>query len=202
MSIVRSWGALLGGALLVLLALAVDARAQQQPGSAKPAPPAAPPAAAAPAAPAPPAPAPDYRVVATEAIHAVVLPMKGSYSQHQSAFERLGAYLAGRGISPEGPPFARYYSDPSVGEDDLVWEVGFKIPAGTKEVEAPFEVKAIPGAQSVVHVHRGSYDELASAWPQLVQWALSNGYQIAGPPTMIFSSFMPPEVELRLAVQR
>ncbi len=197
MSIVRSWGA-----VLVLLALAASAQAQQ-PGSAKPAPPPAPPAATAPAAPAAPAPAPaaEYTVVATEAIHAVVLPMKGSYSQHQSAFERLGSYLAGRGISPEGAPFGRYFGDPSVGEDNLVWEVGFKVPAGTK-VEAPFEVKDIPAVQSVVHVHRGSFDDLAAAWPQLIQWVTANGYQIAGPATMVFSSFMPPEVELRQPVQK
>ena len=202
MSSVRSWGA-----GLFLLALAAVAQAQQ-PGSAKPAPPSAQPAAPAapapqaPAAPAPPAPAADYKVVTTEAIHAVVLPMKGSYGQHQSAFERLGGYLAGRGISPEGPPFGRYYSDPSVAEDNLTWEVGFKVPAGTTQVEAPFELKEIPAAQSVVHLHRGPYEELASAWPQLVQWALSNGYQLAGPPTMVYSSFMPPEVELRLAVRK
>ena len=140
-------------------------------------------------------------MVATETIHAVVLPMKGSYNQHQSAFEKLGSYLAGHGISPEGPPFGRYYSGPSVAEDDLVWEIGFKVPAGTK-VEAPFELKDFPAAQTVVYVHHGGYEELPAAWPPLIQWAMSNGYQIAGPPTLVFTTFMPPEVELRLAVQK
>jgi hypothetical protein len=55
-----------------------------------------------------------------EAAHAVVLPMKGSYMQHPDALGRLGGYLGGRGITPSGPPFGRYFSDPSVGEANLV----------------------------------------------------------------------------------
>ncbi len=192
MSVVRPWGA-----ALVLRAGAAVAQAQ----APAPAPPATKPAPPAPAAPAPPAPAPEYKVVTTEPVHAVVLPMKGSYAQHQEAFERLGAYLAGRGISPTGAPFGRYFSDPAVGEANLVWEVGFDVPAGVK-VEPPFEVKEIPASLSVIHVHRGSYDDLASAWPKLVQWVSANGYQVAGPATQVYKDFMAPEIELRMTVQK
>jgi effector-binding domain-containing protein len=177
-----------GFALLVPAALAASALAQA------PAPPAAPPSAK---------PAFEAQVVTTEAVHAVVLPMKGSYMQHQQAFERLGGFLAGRSLAPAGPPFGRYFSDPSVGEANLVWEVGFPIPAGVT-VEAPFEVRDLPATQVVVHVHRGPMEELGTAWPKLVEWVFSNGYQIAGPAAQVFKGDLAaaPEVELRLPVTK
>ena len=171
-------------------------------------------AVAAPAAQQPPVPKPgdqpgsqpadkaENRVVTSEPIHAVVLPMKGSYDQHQAAFERLAGYLAGRGVSPAGDPFARYFSDPSAGEAALLWEVGLPVAAGVT-VEAPFELKDVPAALTAVHVHRGPYEELAAAWPAFVQWILANGYQPAGPPQQVFrGDFSTPNVEMRMPVQK
>jgi effector-binding domain-containing protein len=159
---------------------------------------------AAPPAPPPEAkPAPEYQVITTEPVHAVVLPMKGSYMQHPAAFERLGAFLAGRGATPAGPPFAQYFSDPSVGEDNLVWEVGFPVTAGVT-VEAPFELRDLPPTLTVVHVHRGPMEDLATAWPKMIEWILGNGYQPAGPASQVFRGSIPaaPEVEMRLPVTK
>ena len=63
-------------------------------------------------------------MVTAPAAHAIVLPMKGSYMQHPDAFGRLMGAVSTRGLTPAGPIFARYFSDPSVGEANLVWEVG------------------------------------------------------------------------------
>jgi effector-binding domain-containing protein len=174
------------GALVVLGALALAAAAAAQP------------------APVPPGkPTADTRVVTVEAIHAVVLPMKGSYAQHPEAMGRLGGFLSGRGIAPSGPPFGRYFSDPSVGDANLVWEVGFPVPAGAT-VEAPFEIRDIPATLAAVHVHRGPMEELGAAWGNLVQWVMANGYQPAGPAMQVFKGDLmtSPEVELRLPVQK
>jgi len=158
--------------------------------------------APAPKQPPAPKPADDTRVVTTEPIHALVLPMKGSYSQHQAAFERLAGFLAGRGAAPAGAPFARYFSDPSKGEADLLWEVGFPVATGVA-AEAPFEVKDLPATLAAVHVHRGPYEQLATAWPVLVQWVISNGYQPAGSPVQVFQGDpSAPAVEMRLPVQK
>jgi effector-binding domain-containing protein len=179
----RSTGALV---LLTGLALAATASAQQ-----------------APAAPAPAAPAADTQVVKLEPVHAVVLQMKGSYMQHPDAFARLGGYLAGRGVTPSGPPFGCYYSDPSVGEANLVWEIGFPVAAGVT-VEAPFEVKDLPARLAAVHVHKGSMEELGTAWGNLVQWAMTNGYTPALPAMQVFKGDMSSsgEVEMRLPVTK
>ena len=162
------------------------------------APPATPPATS-PAAP----PASEIRVVLSEPIHAAVLPMKGSYAQHQDAFVKLGTWLGDRGAPPAGPPFGRYFSDPSAGEANLVWEVGFAVPAGIA-AQAPFEIKDIPGGSTAVTVHRGPYEESGAAWPALIQWVIANGYQISGPPMQIFQGdpASDPRTELRLPVTK
>lgn len=175
------------GVVTLFAALTASASAQQ---------PATPPAAPA-------KPAFEVQVITTEPVHAVVLPMKGSYAQHQEAFGRLGGLLGGRGVTPSGPPFARYFSDPSVGEANLVWEVGFPVPAGVA-AEAPFEIRDLPATPTAVHVHRGPLEELGTAWPHMIEWILSNGYQPAGPAMQVFQGNLAvaPEIEMRMAVQK
>jgi len=174
-------------AAVSLMALAGIASAQQ------------PPSVAPPAAPA----AADTKVITVDAVHALVLPMKGSYAQHPEAFARLTSFLSGRGVAPAGVLFARYFSDPSVGEAELVWEVGISVPASLK-AEAPFEIKDLPATQTAMRVHHGALEELGTAWPAFIQWIISNGYQPAGPATQVFRGFETgaPEVELRMPVQK
>jgi effector-binding domain-containing protein len=188
MSFIRSIGP-----FALLATFASGATAQQAPAPAPPAP--------APAKPA--TPAADTQVVTAEAVHAVVLPMKGSYMQHPQAFERLGSYLAGRAVAPAGPIFARYFSDPSVGEENLVWEVGFPVASGVT-AEAPFEVRDLPAGLTAVRVHRGPMEELGSAWGSFMEWVTTNGYQPAGPATQVFKGDLAaaPEVEMRMPVTK
>jgi effector-binding domain-containing protein len=178
------------GALALFAAVAVSASAQQPPAP----PPAAPPAA----------PAFEVQVTTVEPVHAVALPMKGSYMQHPDAFGRLAGYLGGQGITPSGPPFGRYFSDPSVGEADLVWEIGFPVPASVTTVEAPFEIRDLPATQCAVHVHRGPMEEIGPAWGSLIGWVMSNGYQPVVPAIQVFKGDMMAggEVEMRIAVQK
>ena len=190
------------GAALLLAAVAAGASAQTPAAPPAPAKPAAPAQPAAPAAPA--QPAFDVQVVTAPAVHAIVLPMKGSYMQHPEAFGRLGTFLTGHNVKPGGAMFARYYSDPSVGEANLVWEVGVAVPAGTT-AEAPFEVKDIPSTLTAVHAHEGALEELGSAWGTMIQWVTANGYQMAGPPTQVFKGDMmsgPPQVEMQVPVTK
>ena len=177
------------GALALLAGLAVGASAQQ---------PAAPPAAAPPAK-----PAFEVQVTTVEAVHAVVLPMKGSYMQHPDAFAKLGGYLSGRGVTASGPPFGRYFSDPSVGEANLLWEIGFPVPPGVTG-EAPFEIRDLPSASCAVHVHRGPMEELGPAWGSLIGWVMNNGYQPVLPAMQVFKGDRgaATEVEMRIAVQK
>lgn len=181
-------------AVVVLVAAAGVAAAQTPP---------APPAR--PAAPAPPAaPAFEVQVVTAPAVHAIVLPMKGSYMQHPDAFGRLMGAVSARGLAPAGPIFARYFSDPSTPEADLVWEVAVPVAAGTT-AEAPFEAKDIPATLVAVHSHQGAMEELGTAWGSMIQWVLANGYQPVGPATQVFKGDMTagmPQVEMQMPVRK
>jgi effector-binding domain-containing protein len=179
------------GAALLVSAFAAGAAAQTPPEAAKP-----------PAQPAQPGFA--VEVVDTPAVHALILPMKGSYMQHPDALQRLSGLLSSRGLTPEGPMFGRYYSDPSVAEDNLVWEIGVPVAAGTT-AEPPFEVKVIPATLAAVHVYNGPMDDLGTAWGTLVQWAMTNGYQPMMPAMQLFTGDMmagTAQLEMRLPVQK
>jgi AraC family transcriptional regulator len=190
------------GAALVASVLAAGAAAQTPPTAAQPAAPAQPAQPAQPALPAQPGFA--VEVVNIPAMHALVLPMKGSYMQHPDAFQRLWGFISARALKPEGPMFGRYYSDPSIGEDNLVWEVGVPVAAGTS-AEAPFEVKDIPASLTAVHVYNGPMEELGTAWGTLTQWAMTNGYQPVVPVMQLFKGDMTAgtgQIEMRLPVQK
>jgi effector-binding domain-containing protein len=90
-----------------------------------------------------------------------------------------------------------------VGEEDRTWEVGFPV-AATVKAEAPFEIKDIPGSLTATHVHKGPYEDLATAWPTFVQWVLSNGYRPVGPPMNVFQgdAGSNPQVEMRIPVEK
>jgi effector-binding domain-containing protein len=143
------------------------------------------------------------KVVTSEPLHAVVLPMKGSYTQHPEAFQRLGTMLSTRGVAIPESIFARYFSDPSVGEESLAWEVGCAVPADFK-AEAPFEIRDIAATLTASKQHTRPMEELVTAWPEFIQWVMSNGYQPAGPAMQVFTGFMTgsPQVELRMPVQK
>jgi effector-binding domain-containing protein len=136
-------------------------------------------------------------------MHAVVLPMKGSYIQHPDAFGRLGGYLSGRGITPSGPAFGRYFSDPSVGEENLVWEIGFPVAAGVT-ADAPFETRDLPAAAYAVHVYTGPIEQIGAAWESLIGWVMQNGYQPVLPAMQVFKGDSPTsmQMDLRIAVQK
>ena len=165
--------------------------------------PAAEPQQAPPAAPA----TPNVKVVTTEPIHALVLQMKGSYMQHQQAFEQLVSQLQILGAAPTGAPFGRYFNEMSVGEANLLWEVGFPVAADVT-AKAPFEIKDIPATQMAVLVHTGPYEESASEWPNLIQWIMSHGYRPSGAPMNLFlgDPVAPgsgaPRTELRMPVEK
>ena len=198
-------------AMLATAALVISAAVSGAADPPKPAAPlAAPPAAAAPAAatlaPTPVAtPAAPAVVLKTlEAVHALVIPMKGSYMQHPDAFGRLFGQLQASGITPVGPPFGRYLNDATqVPEADLQWEVG--VPVGPEaKASPPLEVRDIPAGPAATLTYLGPPEGMAQAWQQIAQWIGANGYRPAGPALVVFDQPGPDDmnIELRMAVEK
>jgi effector-binding domain-containing protein len=148
--------------------------------------------------------APAVVLKSVDAVHALVVPMKGSYMQHQDAFGRLFGQLQTSGIAPAGPAFGRYLNDATkVPEADLQWEVG--VPVGPEaKASAPLEVRDIPAGLAATLRYQGPPEGLGQAWQQVGQWVGANGYRPVGPPIMIFDQPSPDDtqIELRLAVEK
>ena len=78
-----------------------------------------------------------------------------------------------------------------------MWEIAFPVAAGVT-VEAQFEVKDLPATLAAVHVHKGSMEEIGTAWGNLVQWAMTNGYTPAMPAMQVFKGDMSAGGEVEL----
>jgi uncharacterized protein (TIGR02246 family) len=141
-----------------------------------------------------------FSVRESDAFHAVMLPMTGSFGQHGDAIAKLALWLGQAGVKPLGPPFGRYLNSPEqVPEAALAWEVGFPVPAGTT-AEAPFEVRQIDDGLVAYAVIGGPRDGQDRPWPQLAQWAEKRNYTLSGPAMEIWSSET--TTEMRIAVRR
>jgi signal transduction histidine kinase/effector-binding domain-containing protein len=152
--------------------------------------------------------APPVEIKTVPPFDAVVLPMHGSFVQHDAAIERLRAGLRSAGVEPIGPLFGHYLNDPAqVRERDLQWEVGYPVPRGTRVVP-PFEPRPF-GAQLVATLRlHGPYAESSRDWPAVFEWLARNGYYANGGTFAFWSgTTMPdglytPETELRVPVGR
>ena len=139
---------------------------------------------------------------------AVVLPMHGSFAQHDAAIARLRAELRSAGVEPIGPLFGHYSNDPTqVREQEQQWEVGYPVPHGTRAVP-PFELRTF-GAQLVASLRlHGPYAESTREWPALFEWLAKNGYYANGGSLVFWSVTATPdgpytpETELRIPVGR
>jgi len=139
---------------------------------------------------------------------AVVLPMRGSYSQHVAALARLQSELHRLGVTPSGPPFGRYISDSAqTPEANLLWEVGFPVAANVKPsppfVLRHYETRLVAS----LRVH-GPYAENSLRWPAFYEWLAGNGYQAVDSSMESWSVFSTPdgfstgESELQVPVRR
>jgi len=122
------------------------------------------------------------------AMTALVLPMRGSYAQHEEAFGKLFSYLEQKGLSWQGVPFGVYYDDPrSVPEDSLRWKIGVPVAPGT-EAEPPFMLEEFPETKAAVTVCTGPYEGTAPCHAKVIRWIQQQGYTIAGPAMEFFDS--------------
>ena len=74
---------------------------------------------------------------------------------------------------PTGPPMS--VSSAPDETDALVLEVGWPVPAGTAAA-APIEIRTLPAAVALVHVHVGPYSDLPALHRELVDQAHHAGY--------------------------
>ena len=92
--------------------------------------------------------------------------------------------LNSQGISPAGPPFARFHRH-SPGDFDV--EVGFPTPRDFSPA-GDVQPSALPGGPAAVMVYVGPYDEMEPAYGALAGWIAQHGEQPVGDPWEIYFS--------------
>ncbi|TNC24138.1 GyrI-like domain-containing protein [Amycolatopsis alkalitolerans] len=93
-------------------------------------------------------------------------------------YAAVAAVLAGQGIEPAGPPFARYHQ---LGPERFHVEAGFPV---RSPVAPAGEVRpsALPGGTTAVTMHTGPYDAMAPAYSAIETWLRARGAEPAGDP--------------------
>jgi effector-binding domain-containing protein len=101
-----------------------------------------------------------------------------------AGFREVSAAIATAGARVVGPPFILFLGridDINDGDIELCFPV-----------ERPFDTLGkvfgaeVSGGEMACVVHRGSYDEIAYTYAELIRWMEENGRQTAGPPREIY----------------
>lgn len=111
-------------------------------------------------------------------IRLAALPHQGSYMEIGTAFDRLMAWAAPRGLlGPATRSFGIYYDDPNaVPVARLRSDATVSIPDTTAAVDAPARIVDLAGGRHAVLRHRGPYAELENAYRWLYkEWLPASG---------------------------
>jgi len=91
------------------------------------------------------------------------------------AFGEVMGLFGSQGVSPSGPPFARY----DMRGDGFAIEAGFPYVGQVRPV-GRVELTTLPGGPAVVVLHRGAYSEVAAAYGAAEAWMAENDWQATG----------------------
>ena len=132
---------------------------------------------------------------------AVVLPVTGSYSQHEQSNKRLIRYLVENHIAADSL-FGQYFNGPDIREDELKWRVGVKVDHKVS-VEKPFECVHLDRQTVAYIVHVGAHEEVRSEhWEVFTQQLEDMEYEAAGPWMEIWHEKGGIRTEMQLPVER
>ena len=111
---------------------------------------------------------------------------QGSYDEIGSVFHTLYQRLAGRGVTPAGPPLTIFHAPPN----ELDWgssefEVCVPVPEGTAR-EGGIEIRSLPNAEVVSAVVEGPYSDIPARYAEFLAWIDAQGLEVMGPPREIY----------------
>src|SRR5579884_1196827 len=97
-------------------------------------------------------------------------------------FPRVSQFLVAKHQRPAGPPFARYVA---WCDETCDIQAGFPI-AGEMAVSGDFKYIEMGECEAAYTIHRGSYDELATAHQAIKEWIEHCGQEVSGPPWEVY----------------
>jgi AraC family transcriptional regulator len=126
----------------------------------------------------------DVQFRETQPMRLAAISHHGAYMQIGTAFERIFAWAAGRGLlTPATRSIGVYYSDPhTVPAEDLVSDAGITVGPEVK-AEGDVHILDIAGGRHAVITHKGPYAELERAYTWLYRtWLPESGLEAADRP--------------------
>ncbi len=96
------------------------------------------------------------------------------------AMPHVAGAVVAAGVPIVGPPFVLYHDFDQVVEGDI--DVCVPVPTGDLDLGDGVEVRSMAGIPTARTIHRGAYDEVASAYHALSAWMHANDRQPGGPP--------------------
>ncbi len=111
------------------------------------------------------------------------LEMTGSYDQHEAAFEKLYEEAGKQDLPMDAAPLGIYLNDPeTTPEEELEWEVGFKI-SGDTDIQPPLVIKKWEYPLVATMRYEGPFDEevMGPMYFRMFKWISMNNYTPVGP---------------------
>lgn len=110
------------------------------------------------------------------------LPHRGPYTEIGRNFAELGRALRQAGLVPAGPGIAIYYDDPvAIPPGELRSHAGVVVAPGA-HLPPGLDRLRWPGGRMAVHVHKGPYQGIASAWDAFYRWLGASKHMEANAP--------------------
>jgi effector-binding domain-containing protein len=128
---------------------------------------------------------------------------KGSFEKIPETLGQVVGWLMTKPVEIQMPVYGIYYNSPmEVPEEELTWEVGAAF-RGELEGENDIRIKKVPEHEVVSTIFKGPYSDANSVYGDLFEYAMKNGYQIAGPPleSYLNDPSLVPESEILTEVQ-
>jgi len=132
---------------------------------------------------------PEIEVAAIPEQYVVCLRGRGPVGELRARLERLQAALAASGISPTGPPLARFYDadyDPRDTDFDVCRPIAADADGHVPDEIDGLPVEYVPAHHALVTTQAGPHPALGAAHKALRRELDSVGYTLSGPVTEVF----------------
>jgi len=94
----------------------------------------------------------------------------------------LMEWVMKEGLQVAGPPFAVYYSSPEeMARGEMQFEVGIPF-IGEVQARDNIQIKTFPAQNVLSTIHKGPYNQIASVYAALMEYATKNEFEVIGPP--------------------
>ncbi|MBI5680331.1 MAG: GyrI-like domain-containing protein [Methanobacterium sp.] len=112
--------------------------------------------------------------------------VKGPYDKIPEVLGEVVSYVMEENLQIIEPPYGIYFNSPmEVSPENLKYEMGIAF-IGEAPGNGRVNIKNIPDHQAVSTVYKGPYGEAAQIYQTIIEYAMENNYQIAGPVKEIY----------------